>query len=133
MTEKLRVLLVEDEKRAGFDIVKVLYDRLVMLVNEEMRIELMSASYTEMKQRFISADVVLVGYPNRALIPRLAYLYGNTTYVDLIDLRAYSVLDAAAVLKQIMAIKELDQKEFTAHHQSEWSILCSFKKEKSRI
>ena len=133
MTEKLRVLLVEDEKRAGFDIVKVLYDRLVTLVNEEMGIELMSASYAEMKQRFISADVVLVGYPNRELISRLAYLYGNTTYVDLIDLRAYSVLDAAAVLKQILAIKELDQQEFVTHHQNEWSILCSFKKEKSRI
>lgn len=133
MQEKLRVLLVEDEKRAGFDIVRVLYDKLEDLVTKDMGIELMISSYTEMKQRFVSADVVLIGYPNRALIPRMAYLYGKTTYVDLIDLRAYSILDAQAVMNQIMTIKELSSQDFAAHHQNKWSILCSFKKEKHRV
>lgn len=133
MQEKLRVLLVEDEKRAGFDIVRVLYDKLEDLVTKDMGIELMISSYTEMKQRFVSADVVLIGYPNRALIPKMAYLYGKTTYVDLIDLRAYSILDAQAVVTQIMTIKELSSQDFTVHHQNKWSILCSFKKEKHRV
>lgn len=133
MNKKTRVLLVEDEKRAGFDIVRVLHEKLKGLMAEDGDVELMIASYTEMKQRFISADIVLIGYPNRSLIPRMAYLYGNTTYVDLIDLRAYSILDAETVRKQIMAIKKLDQETFMAHHQAKWSILCSFKKEKNRV
>lgn len=124
---------MEDEKNAGFDIVKVLYEKLVGLLEESREIELMVSSYSEMKQRFVSADVVLVGYPNRELIPRLAYLYGKTTYVDMIDLPAYSVMDAEGVMRQIMAIKEMDQQDFTVHHQNKWSILCSFKKEKNRV
>ncbi|WP_086349594.1 hypothetical protein [Candidatus Enterococcus clewellii] len=130
MNEKLRVLLVEDEKSAGFDIVRVLYEKLGKLLVEEKDIEVMIASYTEMKERFVSADVVLIGYPNRALIPRMAYIYGKTTYVDLIDLRAYSILDAEAIKTQIMTIKELSSQDFHVHHQNKWSILCSFKNKK---
>ncbi|MGC6768836.1 hypothetical protein [Enterococcus sp. LJL51] len=131
MQKTTTVLLVTDRPQQSFDVVKILYDKLVQVMTENQEFKLLLASYEEMKERFISADIVLLGYPNQALIARLSYLYGKTSYVDLIDLSAYSVIDAQRLKRQILTIDKLTKEAFNDHHQLKWNILCTFKK-KSR-